>query len=54
MSIGEKIGRGVLRYMSLGRNAIVVIITTIIISIMTLDGTPPVQITGKSKLDIKI
>lgn len=49
MSTGKKIWKGVIKYLSLSRNAIVVVFSTVIIVlIMGSSGEPPVNITGGS------
>lgn len=48
MSTGRKIWKGVIKYLSLSRNAIVVILSTVVIVlIMGSSNEPPVNITGR-------
>lgn len=49
-SLIEKIFRTTIKYVVLGRTAIVVIICTAIIAVITGDGTPPVHVAGKHNI----
>ncbi|XP_065338676.1 sodium-independent sulfate anion transporter-like isoform X2 [Cloeon dipterum] len=49
MTVGKKIWNGTLKYLSLGRNALVVLISTVIVVLIMGNGDPPVAITGEIK-----
>ncbi|XP_065338672.1 sodium-independent sulfate anion transporter-like isoform X1 [Cloeon dipterum] len=46
MTVGKKIWTGTLKYLSLGRNALVVLISTVIVFLIMENGISPVAITG--------
>jgi hypothetical protein len=47
ISTGRKIFNGVIKYLSLSRNAIVVVLSTVVIVLVMGSGEPPVNITGR-------
>jgi hypothetical protein len=48
MSTGRKIWKMCIKYVCLSRNAIAVLVSTIVIVLIMGDGPPPVVITGKA------